>query len=260
MRNLTKVVIYTFLFTVTYSLAWFFPMSAQSAQELTISAAASLAIPMEEIKPIYEQQNPEIKLVYNLSSSGSLQQQIEQGAPVDIFFSAAARQMNALAEKDLIISETRRDLLNNQIVLITPKDLTTVNDFEDLMKPEVKSIAIGEPESVPAGKYAAEALTFYDILDKISDKLIYGNNVTQVLNYVDSGNVDAGIVYATDAKTKDEVRVVATASSESHSPIVYPIAVIKASKNQQISQEFIEFLTSNSAQEIFTKYGFQIVE
>lgn len=256
MKRIKKLLVYTYLFTVTCLL----PLLAQSPQELTISAAASLAMPMEEIKTIYEQENPQIKLVYNIGSSGSLQQQIEQGAPVDIFFSAAARQMNALAEKNLIISTTRRDLLKNQIVLITPKNLTLVNSFEDLMKPEVQTIAIGEPESVPAGKYAAEALTFYKILDQVSDKLIYGNSVTQVLTYVDLGNVDAGMVYSTDAKTKEKVRVVATASPESHTPIVYPIAVIKNSKNQQLAQEFIQFLASNPAQEIFTKYGFQIVE
>lgn len=228
--------------------------------ELTISAAASLTDAMNAIQPIYEQENPEVKLTYNLASSGSLQQQIEQGAPVDVFISAAPKQMNALEEKQLLLSGTRQDLLKNEMVLIVPKEENQVKNFEDLTTELVEKIAVGEPESVPAGKYAQEVLTSLNLLETVQPKEIYAKDVRQVLTYVESGNVDAGIVYSSDAKISDKVKIVATAPAESHSPIIYPVAVIQSSKNPEVAKDFIQFLDREQAKAVFEQYGFGIVE
>ncbi|TVQ46348.1 MAG: molybdate ABC transporter substrate-binding protein [Gloeocapsa sp. DLM2.Bin57] len=255
-----KIRIYLLLITVTFFSVLILPILAQSNNELTISAAGSLTAVLEEIKPIYEQQNPQTTLVYNFGSSGSLQQQIEQGAPVDVFFSAAARQMDALASKNLIITQTRRDLLSNDLVLITPTNTNIISSFTDLTKPEIQNLAIGDPGSVPAGQYAEEILTFYGILEQVKDKLVYGRNVSQVLNFVETGNVDGGILFLTDSKNSERIQVVATAPPESHSPVVYPIAVLTSSQQPELAQEFINFLAGSEAQAIFSKYGFTTKE
>lgn len=236
------------------------PVSSTEQTELTISAAASLTDAMNAIQPTYEQENPEVKLTYNLASSGSLQQQIEQGAPVDVFISAAPQQMNALEEKQLLLSGTRQDLLKNDMVLIVPQGENTVKSFEDLTTETVEKIAVGEPESVPAGKYAQEVLTSLNLLETVQPKEVYAKDVRQVLTYVESGNVDAGIVYSSDAKISDQVKIVATAPAESHSPIIYPVAVIKDSKNSEVAKDFIQFLSSQQSKAVFEQYGFGIIE
>jgi molybdate transport system substrate-binding protein len=230
---------------------------AQATQlDLTVSAAVSLQDALEAIKPIYEQKKTAVNITYNFGSSGSLQQQIEQGAPVDIFISAAAKQMDALEAKNLLLPGTRRDLLKNQVVLIVPKDNTAIASFEDLGTDALTQIALGEPESVPAGKYAEEILTSLGILDAVTPKAVYGKDVRQVLNYVATGNVDAGIVYVSDAQASDDVKVVATASEDSHSPVIYPIAVLKDSVNPEAANELEDFLFTPEAQTIFQEYGF----
>jgi molybdate transport system substrate-binding protein len=234
---------------------------AQSNQsiDLTVSAAASLQDALEAIEPIYKNNQTEVDITYNFGSSGSLQQQIEQGAPVDIFISAATKQMNALEAKNLLLPGTRRDLLKNEMVLIVPKDNTTIQSFADLGTDALTQIALGEPESVPAGKYAEEILTSLGILDAVKPKAVYGKDVRQVLNYVATGNVDAGIVYTSDAKVSDNVKVVATASEDSHSPVVYPIAVLQDSANPEAAKELENFLFTPEAQTIFEEYGFMPV-
>ncbi|MEL7034147.1 MAG: molybdate ABC transporter substrate-binding protein [Cyanobacteria bacterium J06592_8] len=234
-------------------------VSGTEQTELTVSAAASLTDAMMAIQPLYEQEYPNVKLLYNFASSGSLQQQIEQGAPVDVFISAAPKQMNALEEKGLIVNETRQDLLKNEMVLIVPPGNNTVKTFEDLANDQVKKIAVGEPESSPAGKYAQEVLTSLNLLETLQPKEVYAKTVRQVLSYVETGNVEAGIVYSSDAQVSDKVKIVTTASAEDHSPILYPAAVIKESNNQEVSQEFIQFLSSDSAKSVFEKYGFGLV-
>jgi molybdate transport system substrate-binding protein len=231
---------------------------AQSNVNLTISAAASLKQAMEEVKVLYQKSKTNVRLTYNFGSSGSLQQQIEQGAPVDVFFSAATKQMDALQSRNLIASGTRKNLLSNQIVLITPKNNNIVKKFEDLTKADVKRISIGEPKSVPAGQYGKQVLEHYKIWDKIQAKMIFGKDVRTVLTYVESGNVDAGLVYATDAKISNKVKVVMTAPSQSHQAIIYPIAVLKDSKKINESKEFIQFLSTPQAKKVFEKYGFKV--
>jgi molybdate transport system substrate-binding protein len=223
---------------------------------LMVSAAISLKDSLEEIKPIYQKTHQDIELIYNFSSSGSLQQQIEQGAPVDIFISAANKQMDALESKKLLLAGTRQKLLTNQLVLVTPKNEKLINKIQDLTQTNVEKIAMGEPNSVPAGSYAEEVIKYYKILDKIKSKLIYAKNVRQVLSYIETGNVNAGFVYLSDAKTSREIRLVEIFSKNSHSPIVYPIAVLRDSKNPKIAKELSQFLLTHSAKKVFNKYGF----
>ena len=236
---------------------------ANPLTQLTVSAATSLKDVMEEIELIYEEQNPETEIIYNFASSGSLQRQIEQGAPVDVFISAAVKKMDALEKKDLLLSETRRDLLKNQMVLVRPQsnknDNIKLEGFDDLTSQDVSIIALGEPNSVPAGQYAQEVLTSFTIADQVNSKAVYTKDVRQVLNYVATGNVDAGIVYRTDAQVSDNVQIVATAPETSHSPVVYPIAVLKDSDRPIAATELIDFFTTPQAQKIFENYGFDLI-
>ncbi|NET28502.1 molybdate ABC transporter substrate-binding protein [Okeania sp. SIO1I7] len=232
-----------------------------STINLTVSAATSLKDAMEEIEPIYEQKNTNTSLTLNLSSSGSLRQQIEQGAPVDLFISASPSHINILQEKGLIIDESRRDLLKNQMVLIVPTENTAaVNTFQDLTKDTIQNISIGEPESSPAGKYAQEVLTSLGIYQTVEPKIVFAKNVRQVLNYVATGNVDAGIVYRTDTNASNAVNIVANAPDDSHTPVVYPIAVIKDSKNIEAVKQLEEFMFTPEAKAVFEKYGFITLE
>ncbi|MGF1539745.1 MAG: molybdate ABC transporter substrate-binding protein [Pleurocapsa sp.] len=239
------------------------PSNANQSTQLILSAAASLKSVIEDIEPLYQQKHPETEIIYNFGSSGSLQRQIEQGAPVDVFISAASKQMDALEKEDMLLTETRRDLLKNQMVLITSesnaKNNPKFNSFEDLTHKKLKTIALGEPESVPAGNYAQEVLTSFQIADKVIPKAVYGKDVRQVLNYVATGNAEAGIVYRTDVQIINNVEIVATAPEDTHSPVVYPIAVIKNSQHREEAKDLIEFLTTPEAKKVFEENGFVTV-
>jgi molybdate transport system substrate-binding protein len=226
---------------------------------IDVAAAASLKDVMTEIQTIYQQKNPNVKIFLNLASSGALQTQIEQGAPADLFISAAQKQMNELEQKALIKKETRRDLLQNQLVLVVPKDSKlAVQGFADLTDDAVRRIGIGAPESVPAGQYAQEVFKNLKITEKIKGKLILGTNVRAVLTYVETGNVDAGIVYRTDAVISDRVKIVAVAPKGSHEPIIYPAAVLTNAKQPRAAARFLKYLASAPVKKIFGKYGFLI--
>ena len=239
------------------------PSQAAPSTQLIVSAAASLKNVMEEIEPLYQKKHPETEIIYNFASSGSLQRQIEQGAPVDVFISAAVTKMDALEKQDLLLRETRRDLLKNQIVLVAPKsnknNSLKLDSFDDLTTNKITTIALGEPNSVPAGQYAQQVSTSFKIANKVNSQAVYAKDVRQVLNYVTTGNVDAGIVYRTDAQVSDNVQIVATAPETSHSPVIYPIAVIKDSDNLDTASELIEFLTTPEVQTVFEEYGFDLV-
>ncbi|MCJ7806757.1 MAG: molybdate ABC transporter substrate-binding protein, partial [Clostridia bacterium] len=200
---------------------------------LNVSAAGSLTDAVAEINSLFMQNNASIEILANFAASGDLQTQIENGAPADVFISADARQMNVLEEKELILPETRSDLLNNSIVLIVPEGSTLeIAGFEDLANDEITQIAIGDPEFVPAGSYGRQAFELLGIsYEGLLPKLILANNVRQVLSYVESGNVDAGIVVASDAVSSSAVKVVATAPDEINGRIAYPVAVIASSGN-----------------------------
>ncbi len=227
------------------------------ADTLTISAAASLKEVMTDIKSEYEKTYPSDKIIFNFGGSGALQKQIENGAPVDIFISAATKQMNELVNKNLILPNSNFILLENSIVLIKPKNSKLkVSSFNDLIKPEVKKIAIGEISSVPVGQYSMEIFNNLKINEKVSNKLIYGKDVLSVLSWVESDNVDLGIVYKTDAISSTKVIIIANAPANSHKPVEYPIGIVKDSKNIGKSQQFIKFLKNNKAKSLFKKYGF----
>ncbi len=224
--------------------------------ELTISAAASLKDAIEVIQSTYEEEQPEVKLKFNFGGSGSLQQQISQGAPVDLFFSAAEDKFDSLVDSGDIAQEDRVDLLGNELVLVVPKDQTSITSFQDLTKDDIDKISIGTPESVPAGTYAKESLEKTDLWKSVEAKVVYAKDVRQVLTYVETGNVEAGIVYKTDALVSDKVNIVATAEPDTHTPVIYPVGIIKNSKHYDAAKEFYNYLQSDDALKTFEKYGF----
>ncbi|MDF2631975.1 MAG: molybdenum transporter, periplasmic molybdate-binding protein [Caproiciproducens sp.] len=224
--------------------------------ELMVSAAASLTDCMNEIKTAYAAEHPDTTITYNFGSSGSLQQQIEQGAPCDIFFSAGKKQMKALQDKSLVAADSVKDVLQNQVVLITPKNGRKIASFADLTAADIKKIGVGEPKSVPVGQYTAQVFEKMKLTDKLSSKLVYAKDVREVLSWVETGNVQAGIVYATDAKISDKVEVSCVAPEDSHDKVVYPLGIIKDSKHADAAKQFVDYLLGADAKKIFTKYGF----
>lgn len=228
---------------------------------LTVSVAASVQDAMKEVKAAYQEVSPSVTITYNFGSSGSLAQQIAQGAPADIFLSASKKWMDELEDKEQILDSSRQDLLQNAMVLIVPQDNRPgATDFKDLEVDKVGIVAIGEPESVPAGRYAKEVLTALNLFEPLQSKLVFGKDVRQVVSYVETGNVDAGLVYATDALMADQAEVIATASPDTHSPIVYPIAVVQDSPNAEAAKAFVDFLSTDTAAAIFREYGFTMAD
>jgi len=233
------------------------PVSAAPPTELTISAAVSLKDALAEIKTRYEQKNPRIKLVYNLGASGTLQKQIEQGAPADLFISAAPKQMNELEAKNLLNKASRKNLVENKLVLIVPQNSTLkIEKFEDLTQPAIAKIAIGEPAVVPAGQYAQQVLQKLGLWEPVKGKAVLAKDVRTVLTYVETGNVEAGIVYKTDAASSQKVKVAATAPEGSHAPILYPAAVLAGTKQPKAAEEFLAYLSGPEAAQILSKHGF----
>lgn len=229
--------------------------------ELIVSAAASMKDAMLEIQDLYQQENTNITVTMNFGSSGSLQQQIEQGAPADVFVSASIGKMDNLRDKSLIQEDTYTELLENKIVLIVPKgNEAEVAGFDDINTDKIEKLAIGEPDSVPAGKYAKETLTNLGLWDELGDKVLEGKDVRSVLSWVETENADAGIVYATDAQISDQVEVVATAPDDSHSPVIYPAAVVKDTKQAEAAKAFVDYLKSDKGKEVFESFGFSFLE
>ena len=230
---------------------------AQQRQEIIVSAAASLRNAFLEIGEIYEKQTG-VKPNFNFAASGVLQQQIETGAPVDVFASASQQQMDALQRKGLLLDETRQDFTGNSLVLIVPSgSRLNIKSFQDLADARVRRIAIGNPKTVPAGQYAQDTLTALNLWDTLQPRFIPAENVRQVLDYVSRDEVEAGLVYATDAAIgEDKIRVVAEAPAGTHEVITYPIAVLKDSTNRDAAIKFIELTQSGTGKSILAKYGF----
>jgi molybdate transport system substrate-binding protein len=226
--------------------------------EILVAAAASLKNAYEdELIPMFEAMYPGVTVSGTYDSSGKLQTQIEEGLEADVFMSAATKQMTALDDEGLIASDTIVDLLENKIVLIVPAGSEdTMSSFEDIVNAE--HIAIGDPESVPAGQYAQEALTNLGLWDEVSAKASLGTNVTEVLNQVAEGSAEAGIVYATDAASMaDQVSIVAEAPEGSlAAKVIYPVAVVANSAHSEAANAFVEFLKSDAAIAVFESYGF----
>ena len=229
--------------------------------ELHVSAAASLTNAMNELAELYAKDNPNVKIIFNFGSSGALQQAIENGGETDLFFSAAQKQMNALDEKGELADGTRKDLLRNEVVLIVPIDSDkNISDFNDAASAKVEKIALGEPKGVPVGQYSEEIFTALNILDAVKAKAVYGSDVRQVLAWTESGEVDCGVVYATDAAISDKVKVICAAPEGSHKPVIYPAAAIKSSKNLYAAKKFLDFTSSDAAKKVFAKYGFKSID
>jgi molybdate transport system substrate-binding protein len=230
---------------------------AQNKNEIIVSAAASLRNAFEEIGAIYEKQTG-VKPNFNFAASGVLQQQIETGAPVDVFASAAQQQMDNIQKKGLLLDETRKDFAGNSLVLITPaKSKLKMNSFEALTDAKVERIAIGNPKTVPAGQYAQEALTALKLWDKLQSKFIPAENVRQVLDYVSRDEVEAGFVYSSDTVVaQGKINIVAETPKGTLDAITYPIAVLKDSANSAAAIKFIEIVESKDGKAILSKYGF----
>ena len=231
-------------------------------QSILVAAAASLKNAYEdELIPMFEEQYPGVTVEGTYDSSGKLQTQIEEGLEADVFMSAATKQMKALDEEGMIASDTIVNLLENKIVLIVPAGSDSkIDSFEKIG--DAASIALGDPESVPAGQYAKEALTNLNVWDSIQDKVSFGTNVTEVLNQVAAASADAGIVYATDAASMaDQVTVVAEAPEGSlEKKVIYPVAVVKATAHEDAAKAFVDFLQTPEAIKVFEAYGFTAAE
>jgi molybdate transport system substrate-binding protein len=223
---------------------------------VTVSAAISLKGALDQLGREYERDHPGAKITFNYGGSGTLQQQIEQGAPVDLFFSAAQKQMDALQTAGLILNDTRHNIVANDLVLIAPSDSDNIHTFQDLAKSMVKTVAIGELATVPAGMYAQQTLEHLGLWDAVQKKAVYAKDVRQVVTFVATGNADAGLVYRTDAQTSPKIRTIFTAPPNAHDPIVYPAAVLKNSKAPEAARAFLEFLETPHALQIFKTYGF----
>ena len=228
--------------------------------ELLIGAAASLTDVMQELAVIYQAQNPNVRLEFTFASSGALQNQIMEGAPMDIFFSAAAAQMNNLEAQGLIHGGGR-NLLRNSIALIVPIDSRAeIAGFMDAASDAVQIIALGDPESVPGGTRAKEAFTYLGIADRIygTGRAVFAFDIRTVLTWVEMGEADAGVVFLTDAIASDRVRVAEVADSAWHAPSVNPIGIVEGSPNTAEAQRFIDFLFSAEASAVFMRHGFSM--
>ncbi|MUT68707.1 molybdate ABC transporter substrate-binding protein [Paenibacillus sp. NEAU-GSW1] len=231
----------------------------EAGVELTISAAASLKDALHEIGDLYADEHNNVELLFNYGASGALQQQIEQGAPADLFLSAAAKNMNALVEQELIVPDSAADLLKNELVIIVPKDAgRKLASISDVM--QVKKLAIGIPETVPAGSYAKEALEYAGLWNELEERTVQAKDVRQVLQYVETGNADAGFVYKTDAMASSKAVISLAVDPQSYSPIVYPMGIVKATKHAEEAKQFYTYLRSKQAAVIFEKFGFKMAD
>ncbi|WP_300369861.1 molybdate ABC transporter substrate-binding protein [Brachyspira sp.] len=229
-------------------------------KEILILAAASLTDVLTELANNYKEETG-TEVIFSFASSGALQTQIEAGSPADIFFSAAQKQMDALQEKDLIDTETRKDLLENKVVLITPSNSTlNIKSFTDITNADITKIGLGEPKSVPVGQYSEEILSNLSILDAAKQKAVYGSDVRNVLSWVETGEVDCGIVYATDAKIAKNVNIISEAPEGTHKKVIYPISIVKSSVNKEEAKKFIDYISTDKSIETFKNYGFTVVQ
>ncbi len=230
-----------------------FGPSAFSA-EITVSAAASLSNAFTDIAKSFEKATG-IKVALNFASSNNLLRQMESGAPVDVFASADQETMDKAESKKISDPQTRKNFALNDLVLIVPAGHAAVKDAKGLASEKISRIAIGKPESVPAGRYAKASLEHSGVWESLQAKFIFGDNVRQVLNYVQRGEVDAGFVYRTDALTAPK-DVAITAVMEGHKPVSYPIAVCLTGKDAESGKKFIEYVLSSESQDVLSRYGF----
>jgi molybdate transport system substrate-binding protein len=234
-------------------------LPAASAQEVVLSVAISMKDAVEEMGRGFATRHPWVQLRYNFGSSGELQKQIEAGAPVDLFVSAAQRQMDELDQKGLIVRDTRRVFARNVLTVIKPTDSRLdLAKPPDLLESRVGRIVIGNPKTVPVGQYAEESLRALGLWERLQPKLVLAENVRQALEYVARGEVDAGFVYTTDAAVRaDRVKEAFRPGEDTYRPVLYPVAVVASSKQPALGRAFIELLTSAEGQTVLARLGFQ---
>lgn len=227
-----------------------------AAQQLTVSAAVSLTNVFNELAPKFEAGKPGVTLRFNFGPSGVLLQQVVQGAPVDVLASADQTTVTRGIEQKLFDADTRRDFARNTVVLVVPaQGAADIKTLSDLTSASVRRIAIGKPATMPAGRYAKEALDSARLWSTLEPKFVFADNVRQVLDYVARGEVDAGFVYHTDAALgAGKVKIVLT--TEGHTPVSYPVVVVSESRNKALARDFIAFLSTPPAQEVLAKHGF----
>jgi molybdate transport system substrate-binding protein len=230
---------------------------AAVVQELTVSAASSLKGAFTDIGKAFDQANNS-KTTFNFDASGTLEKQIEGGAPVDVFASAALKQVNTLLTEKLVDEASIKNFASNEIVLVVPSGSKLgITGFQDLAKADVKKITYGDPKVAPHGVAAEEILNKLGLFDQVKPKVIYAANVSAALAYVSKGEVDAGIIFVTEAVAGgDKVKIVATSDPNWHSKIVYPMAVVSSSENETLAQAFVDFVAGSEGQSILQMYKF----
>jgi molybdate transport system substrate-binding protein len=243
------------LFSVLFLMV---PSKAVLAEEITVSAAISLKEAFSEIARDFEARQKGVRVLFNFGASGDLVRQIIAGAPVDVFASAGLKEMDELEQKSLAVPGSRTIFAGNIVVLITPQpSALKINNLSDLTKKEVTKIAVGNPKTVPVGRYADQVLRNLKLYDSVKEKLILAENVRQVLDYVARGEVDAGLVYATDAATRTrDLKRIGPVPERSHQPVIYPLAAIKGGKNENLAKAFIAWVTSPEGESILRRHGF----
>lgn len=234
---------------------------AQPSVELRVQAASSLTGPLTEIVELYSNRAPAVIITTNFDSSGTLQAQIENGAPADVFISAAVSNMDVLQEQGLILDGSRRDLLENSLVVVAPTGSPIrIESLADLADQDFDVLALGDPTSVPAGKYGRQALESAAISEVLSPKTVFGKNVKAVISYVETKDADVGIVFATDALASPLVDVILEIDPTTHGRIVYPVGVVSSSAEPDAAANFVDFLSSSDAIDIFEQYGFKVAD
>jgi molybdate transport system substrate-binding protein len=225
--------------------------------EILVAAASSLTDVLKEIAAAFQKANPRIRIRFTFGASGTLLQQIQAGAPVDVFISASPKEMDTLEKAGRLLAGTRANIAGNRLVLIVPASGSRVTGWVSLVSAPGR-IALSNPDSVPSGRYARETLTRRKLWDAVAKKGVYGGNVRQTLAYVAGGNVAAGVVFATDAKIEARrVRVVATATpGKDHAPIVYPASILGSSRQSNAARRFLTYLRTPAAQAVFRRFGF----
>lgn len=244
----------------TIALLLLLTATALRAADLTVHAAASLTDALKELAPIYEKASGD-KLFFNFNASSALARQIQEGAPGDVFFSADEAKMDALDKAGFIAAGTREDLLGNALAIVVPSDSAlAIASAADLARPEIKKIAIGEPSTVPAGIYAKAYLTRLGLWDQLLPKMTPTENVRAALAAVESGNVEAGVVYKTDALISKKVKIATEAPAAEGPKIVYPAAALKESRSPAQARKLLTFLGGGEARAVFKRYGFTLIK
>jgi len=252
MRKSLSAVAVLFILAWTQSNAW--------AEEIIVSAAASLTDVLKEISAGYQSKSKNT-VRFNFGPSSGLARQIEEGAPADIFFSADLPQMEALQKKNLIEPGTQKNLLSNQLVIIVPADSKlAISSPKDLLKAEVKKIALAEPSSVPVGVYSSKYLTDEGLWEQVKPKIVPVQDVRATLASVESGNVEAGFVYKTDAAISNKVKIAYEVPIEKGPKITYPVAIVKESKKKDAARDFMNFMLSPASKALFKKFGFVVID